>query len=531
MELRFVTLALKRLWWIPILMGIVGLLVGTRFTAPGVAEFESTALVLVQPSDESISPAQSTAPDRFVASQISLLESNQISESVAELLGGDETSLTVSRSLEFAQREESDVVEIIATTTDAERSQAIAQTTADVYIAELGERVDALFAAELNELSAELEGIDAELIEVNTALADAAEPFLNQLGSESPIPVPSIEVLDPAAATQRATLLTERASTRSRLDALELATDNAVNSEIIQDAQLPEEGLANALAPLRYAIVVIFALLGVALSMAVTRFSPVVIDDRDIETALRRPIEARVPRSDALGSSLRDALMLLGDEARVQNQLDRLASRVELASDIRGARIIGVGGSQLGSGSSSLATALAGRFSQRGNRTILIDADAVDARLTRELGAPPMLHLTDFENDAADDYGETAFPNLITLGIDQADRTRRVRASALGRGLRSRADIIVIDLGPLLTSTSASQLVDELDLLVMAFPKNRQSVAGLEQVARTFETIGDRILPVINDVGSQRRNKPDEHSAPVAPANSVEASSLSIDAA
>ena len=71
MELRFVTLALKRLWWIPILMGIVGLLVGTRFTAPGVAEFESTALVLVQPSDESISPAQSTAPDRFVASQIS----------------------------------------------------------------------------------------------------------------------------------------------------------------------------------------------------------------------------------------------------------------------------------------------------------------------------------------------------------------------------------------------------------------------------------------------------------------------------
>ena len=357
MELRFVTLALKRLWWIPILMGIVGLLVGTRFTAPGVAEFESTALVLVQPSDESISPAQSTAPDRFVASQISLLESNQISESVAELLGGDETSLTVSRSLEFAQREESDVVEIIATTTDAERSQAIAQTTADVYIAELGERVDALFAAELNELSAELEGIDAELIEVNTALADAAEPFLNQLGSESPIPVPSIEVLDPAAATQRATLLTERASTRSRLDALELATDNAVNSEIIQDAQLPEEGLANALAPLRYAIVVIFALLGVALSMAVTRFSPVVIDDRDIETALRRPIEARVPRSDALGSSLRDALMLLGDEARVQNQLDRLASRVELASDIRGARIIGVGGSQLGSGSSSLATA------------------------------------------------------------------------------------------------------------------------------------------------------------------------------
>ena len=72
MELRFVTLALKRLWWIPVILGLVGLLAGGRLTASDGTEFEATALVLVQPSDDSVSPAQTTAPDRFVASQISV---------------------------------------------------------------------------------------------------------------------------------------------------------------------------------------------------------------------------------------------------------------------------------------------------------------------------------------------------------------------------------------------------------------------------------------------------------------------------
>ncbi len=530
MELRFITLALKRLWFIPVLLGIAGLMLGGRLTAPGEAEYESVALVLVQPSDESISPAQSTAPDRFVASQISLLESNQIAENVAEQLPG-ETALTVSRSLEFSQREESDVVEIVATTDDAERSQGIAQTTADVYIDELTRRVESLFAPERNELGAEIAEIDAALLEVNATLAEAAEPFLDQLGDESPIPVPSIEVLDPAAATRRSTLLAERSTARARLDAVELATANAVNSEIIQQAQIPEESIANALAPLRYVIAAIFALLGVALALIVTRFSRTVIDDRDIESALRRPIEARIPRSQALSGSLADALVIPREESKVENALDRLASRIELAADIRGARIVGVGGSQLGSGSSTLATALAARFSQRGNRTVLVDADAISARITHELGAPPMLHRTDFESATANDYGETVHPNLITLGIDQADRTRRVRASALGRGLRSRTDIIVIDLGPVLTSTSASQLIDEVDLLVMAFPKNRQPVSGLEQIARTFESVSNKILPTIADVGSNRRTTTTPKASTATKARALSGSAFEVDAA
>ena len=532
MELRFVTLALRRLWWIPVALLILGLLLGGRLTATAGDEFESTALVLVQPSDDSVSPAQTNAPDRFVASQISLIESNQTNQRVAESLGGDETALTVSRSLEISQRDESDVVEITATTSDAERSQAIAQTTADVYIAELNRRVDALFAPEQQELEAELAEIDVALTEINQRLADAAEPFLDQLGDEAPLPIPSIEVLDPASATERSTLLAERSTARSRLNALNLTANNAVNSEMIQEAELPEEPVGNALAPLRYAIAVVLALLGVAIALVITRFSGTVIDERDIESALRRPIESRLAKSEALSSTLSQALSIPETETEILETLDRLASRIELATDIRGARIVGVGGSQAGSGSSTLATALAGRFSQRGNRTILVDADATDARVTSELGAPPMLHQADFESSTSTDYGETVHENLITLGIDQADRTRRIRASALGRGLRSRTDVIVIDLGPLLSSTSASQLLDELDLIIMTFPKNQQKTAGLEQVARTYGSVTDRILPVISNVPSSRRqNSTPSTGATAKRTSSSGASPQSLDAA
>lgn len=500
----------------PVIFGLLGLLIGGRLTQSGGDEFESTALVLVQPSDNLVSPAQANAPDRFVASQISVLESNQIAELVAGTLGGEETAFTVSEALEVTQQEESDVVEVTATTDNAERSQAIAQTTANVYIAELNRRVETLFAPEQDELAEELEDIDDSLADVNERLSEAAGPFLAQIGEDAPLPIPSIEVLDPAAATQRSTLLAERATITARLDRLAGAAENAVNSETLQEAELPEEPIGNALAPLRYAIAIVFALLGVAVALLATRFSGTVIDQRDIETSLRRPIEARLPKSQSLSGTLSNALTIDPSETEVTQSLDRLASRIELATDIRGARIIGVGGSQNGSGSSTVAAALAARFSQRGNRTVLVDADALDARITHELGAPPMLHRTDFESATAADYGETPHSNLITLGIDQSDRTRRIRASALGRGLRARTDVIVIDLGPMLSSTSASQLMDEIDLLVITFPQKHQPNAGLEQIARTFSGVSDKILPVVVDVPSSRGGSSGSSTGPLA---------------
>lgn len=509
MELRFVTLALKRFWWIPVFCVVLGVVAASQLSSSGGSEFRSTALLLVQPSDDSVSPAQANLPDRFVASQISLLESNQISEQVAAILGGDETATTVSRSLEFSQRDQSDVVEVIATTSDAARSQQIAQTTAEVYLAELERRVEALFAPEQNDLIEEIASLDAALLEVNERLAAAAEPFLDQLDDDTPVPVPSIEVLDPVAATERTTLLDERATARTRLSALAVAADDRVNSELIQAAQFPEEPVGDPLGLLRAAVVVFFALLGVAGAMIASRFSGVVTDERDIEIELHRPIEARLPRSKALSGPLDGVLELTGAKSDLVELLEQLTSRVELATERGDARIIGVGGTELHSGSSTIATALAGRFADRGYGTVLVDADSVDSRVTRELRAPALLHKSDFTKSSIEDYGETAFENLVTLGIDPAMRGQRIDSSAFSGGLRRRREVIVVDLGPMLQSPSASQLMDQLDVIVLSVPKNRQSVAGLQQLSRTYGNVAQRMLPVVVDVPRRSKSSPD----------------------
>lgn len=530
-ELRFVTLALKRFWWILVLCLLLGVVAATQLSGSGVPEYRATALILVQPSDDSISPAQANLPDRFVASQISLLESNQITEQVATALGGDETPTTVSRSLEFSQRDQSDVVEVIATTSDPVRSQQIAQTTAEIYLAELERRVEALFAPEQNDLIEEIASLDAALLEVNERLAAAAEPFLDQLDDETPVPVPSIEILDPVAATERSTLLDERATARTRLNALAVVAADRVNSELIQGAEIPDEPIGDQLGVLRVALVVFFGLLGIAGAMIASRFSRIVTDERDIEAELHRAIEARVPRTKLLSGALGDTLELGDANPDVLELVEQLTSRVELATNRGDARIVGVGGTELRSGSSTLATVLAGRFAIRGYDTVLVDADSVDSRITRELGAPPLLHESDYSKSSIEDLGETALENLMTLGIDPEMRGQRIDASAFSGGLRRRYEVIVVDLGPLLLSPSASQLMDQLDAIVLSVPKRRQSIAGLQQLSRTYGNVAQRLLPVVVDVPRRSKAASSDDAVATPRASSGRARPQAVDAA
>ena len=110
MELRFVALALRKLWWLIALFAVFGIILARSLCGPSTGQYQSQALLLVRPSSSSVSPALASQPDRYVLSQISVLESTALAESVANMLGGDETPLTVRRSSDFVQRDETDIV-------------------------------------------------------------------------------------------------------------------------------------------------------------------------------------------------------------------------------------------------------------------------------------------------------------------------------------------------------------------------------------------------------------------------------------
>jgi Mrp family chromosome partitioning ATPase len=499
-ELQFISKALQKRWWVVAAFVIAGVLLSSRITDSAAQQFRSTALILVQPSNESVSPSLANQPDRYVQSQISVLESTILADSVAESLGDPETSLSVRRSTEFVQREDSDIVEVIVTTSEAQRSQLIAQGYVQAYLIDIERRTDAVFQPERNRLQQELETIETDLAAVNADLARAAAPFIATLGTETPVAVPDIRVLDPDAATRQTLLLADLERVSSQLDAVELTAGQAVQTELVQQAQLPTEPVATATSLLRIAIIMIMAMLGVVAALVTARFSANIIDDRDIEVRLDQPIEARLPRVKALTFGADAALQ--EQDTSYTNGLDRLAGRLELASSVVGSRVVLVGGSRDGAGSTTTAIALAARFARRGNRTVLIDADDRIASLTDALNAPvgDLGEIT----SAAPELGPTELPNLITLGISPTAKLRRLDGQAVVSALRPVADIVIIDVGSVLESTAASSLSRHADQLVLVLPASGQSQDGVNQIARTFGAINDQVIPVIADVPRSR---------------------------
>ena len=494
MELRFVALALRKLWWLIAVFAVLGIILARSLSGASTGQYESQALLLVRPSTSSVSPALASQPDRYVLSQISVLESTALAESVGNVLGGDETALTVRRSTKFVQRDETDIVVVTATTSDAVRSQKIAQAYASTYVNQTVTRTEALFAPERVRLLEELASVESELDDVNATLAAAAAPYLATLNSDTPVPVPDIRVLSPAAATRQSLLLEDIQRINNQLNNLELAARESVQSEIIQSAPVPDNPLSNSNGLLRMAIVIIMALAGAVVALVAARFSPTIIDEGDIEASLDQPIEARVPFVAGVAGSPEFAVA--EDSRKWRSELDQLASRVELASNVDGARIVAVGGSTLGAGSSTLAIGLAARFAQRGSRTILIDADTTSATVTSALGAPTELHLADIANRRPDTLGGTALPNLITLGTSVGQSGRRVDGRDIAASLRTAADIVVIDVGPVLDSVSAAQLASGIDQLVLAVPHRGQRHDGIEQIRRVFSSFTEQLLPV-----------------------------------
>ncbi len=507
MELQFINNALRKRWWILALFVVAGVVLASRIGGGVGTEYTSTSLVLVQPSVESVSPSLANQPDRYVQSQISVLESTGLAERVATRLGDPETALTVRRSTEFTQREDSDIVEVVATTSNAERSQRIAQAYADVYLIDLGARTDAVFQPERDRLQAELAAVEAELVEVNNDLQRAAAPYLATLGTETPVAVPDIRVLDPDAATRQSLLLSDLARIEGQLDAVELTASQAVQTELVQQAQLPTEPEGTNTSLMRIAVVFIMSMLGVVAALLAARFSPTVIDASDIERELQQPIEANLPRIKSLAYGPEAALRETSSSFTAG--LDRLVGRLELASTVVGARVILVGGSREGAGSTTAAIGLAARFARRGNRTVLIDGDDQHAALTGALDAPAG-SLSDVAAEIPPQLGATDLPNLITLGTSPSISTRRLDGDAVVAALRPVADVVIIDVGPVLESMTAAALARAADQIVLVLPESGQRHDGVAQVARVFDSVRERLIPVVADVPRARgkNNRP-----------------------
>lgn len=486
MELAFIISAIRRYFWFVIVMALAGALPGL-LSGSGTDSYRSRAVLLVSPPADS-APTFSGDPDRFVISQLSVLRSDVIAERVIEIVGRDVTTTFVSSAVTFYHEPETDIVDVTVVTDDPEFSQIIGNAYLAAYVGLLVDQADGA-----------LEPIDDELLEVrqqiednDLRLAEAMAPYLvfqPAASGDAYPPIPSPDQVVPSVVSEREILIAkynELLSTRTRIE-----TNNLSNSSgrVIQAATLPTEPVTESATLLLGAGVAGGLFVGLLGAVLIARLSSRVLDDLQAEEILGRSIVGAVPWERSLVADQRGALH--NPPPGIARFVDWLCVRAEAIAQSRESLTIVVVGTRRAAGATTLACALANRFAVNGSSVLLVDGDQRDPAITalfrasqrapreptsggkglHSLGAGGIANV-EIASFTDGSEGGTMRPQQVTDVIEQAT---------------SRADVVIVDGGPLMSASSTVQLTRLCDAVILAMPAH-QEVRPLTQIANELES-------------------------------------------
>ena len=199
MELSYVFNAAKRYWWVVVACALVGGLAGFVSAKPPNTLSRATFSV--------ISPGASSgdAADRLVATQVSVLGSDEFLAEVAKKLGSGYSERELRSAVTIAQRSGTSIVDIVAMTDDGARSKDIVTKYIDVAqgrekqaAAEQSASAARKYDQKLAEMRNELALVDAS---ISSALAGYLVPGNPQ--------IPTVEQVRPDLASKKTLLLAQ----------------------------------------------------------------------------------------------------------------------------------------------------------------------------------------------------------------------------------------------------------------------------------------------------------------------------------
>lgn len=491
MELAFLTGAIRRYYLVIVLCSVLGLLPGLLARGGGPDRYESNAVLLVAPPSQSLLQVSFAGdPDRYVAGQLSVLRSKLLADRVAESLDDGSEGSDIAGSVHFKREPLTDVVTIVATTDDPERSQAIADAYATLYLEQLHAQVAGSQEPTIARLDVEITAVRADLADIDAAMVDAMAPYLLR------DPIPAIDQVAPGLISEKTILLNQFADLQAHRT--ELSTGLRVSTEIVQAATLPSDPVHSSGKALLAVGLVAGAFVGLVVASVIARLSPTVLGDGQAEEILRYPVVGALP---ALPSQEPGSHVLFGDLSPAATRfVESLCVRAEAASEGHSTLTVVVAGSQHGAGTTTLAAVLARRFAVPGSRVLLVDADRRDPDLIarvaaavsdRQRSAPPNLEVISLSDLAA----------LSSVQPEDSATPRRPDIQKLIAFASTKADVVVFDGGPLMDAVSTVQLAWQCDVVVLAMPRN-QRIRSLEVVASELHDC-HHVLPVWTSAGSR----------------------------
>lgn len=509
MELSFVIEAARRYAWLIALCAVLGAVPGLVNQRSATETFESRAVLLVVPArDARVQINVTGADERYVLGQLAVLRSDTLASRVAARIGGDTTNAEVRSSVDFIHGDDTDIVEIVAVSSDLERATLIADGYADSYLQSLADQLDPEGSPEIEELDQQLSALSERIADVDEQIAEAMAPFLNAATAPSSelTALPSIEQVAPRLVSERELLTADYLGRLAFRTDLALGSQVSVSTEIIERATTPQAPVAQRQALLIVAGALGGVLVGLFLATLFARLTPRLLSRRHAAETLGGqqvlgPLRWRLQQADgllgvdtALNSEQQDVLTTIRSSLAMTPHSDR-------------AMIVLVAGCTPGSGSEHVASSLASLWALEGYRTVLVGADlrrrGVTVATTTD-SRQPIDDASPFSME--DELVETLTPNLVLLPASHGSAAaRRKRIEHFLDEVDSMADVVVFDAGSLLGGTLRPELAESGDGVVLAIGADTNA-STLALVARQLSGQRDRLTSVWTRPSSRRRS-------------------------
>jgi Mrp family chromosome partitioning ATPase/capsular polysaccharide biosynthesis protein len=492
MELGFILQATRRYLWVVVIATMLGLVAGSVIASGGGVEYESQGLL-------SVEPPQGVNPDRYVATQLVRLTSTGVTEAVAALPTVPLEPIEVRESLTLTQIAGTDVVEVVAQASTPEVAQAIAQGYIDVYLEQLQADLRMQLAPQRAQLQASISSLEEDLEAVDAEVETLTEPFLE----DRAVGIPTLDQLNPALATRRAALTQEYQRLLTELNNFDRTANGDVSSRMLEAPGLPIEPVISR-RPLFLAVGLVLGLLtGVALASMLARLSPFVVNRSEAEDILGGPFVGSIARRRSLAAPLDEIVFGPALNVAAIRQLSvRAQSYVYEGAPLS----VLVTGSRHVSGTSTVAALVAQHFAYQGNGVMIVDADVTTPDLSGQVGTEDVIPVDEligagtparakrssasFRRQSGDEIAVAGF-HLV------GDRRPQLSSvSALVAGAVARAEVVVVDGGPLMGSASTVQLSRECDVVIVAVPVSRQKAHDLRLVRDQLAESGRPVLSV-----------------------------------
>ena len=551
LELRhYLDILRRHRWFIVEAVVLVGLVAGI-LSSLRTPIYKATAEVLLRPNDptEQLNPDNAVQnigldPDRYVAGQRNIVESEGVAREAAKSLQG--LSVEEIEQKTTVTGGGSNVLSISATDPDAAQAKDIANAVAKGYIENRRQAAVAGLEQAAKDIEGRLAPLQATIAQLDTRIGEGPTTAgaTSQLATPTS-PTSATTPSRPAAQVEGATGVPGPASTAEALKAARYAAavqyetlfarqqELLVNislkrgeAELIQEAKLPASPVSPK--PVRDAAAGVFVglLLGVGASFLREQLNDRLRSADEVEEISGLPLLARLPLDDETAKGVGGVVVVDRPNSPLAEAVRSLRTSVQYLSVDRPIKLIVVTSSVPGEGKSLVAANLATMFAQADYRTLLVSADlrrsSIDDLFGDHASSPGLTGVIApatgrrahtngngraeaaalEANASAAAVVKTPVNNLLLLPSgptppNPAELLGSRRMTTLLSEWSVSADIVILDTPPLLAVTDAAVLAARSDGVILVAAVNETKREALKQSVAILEGTGARLLGVV----------------------------------